>query len=147
MNNPRLRRSPITGKHVSRGLAVRVADAREALQIRRAADWFSATCVPVRDARLHARRRQSPARSERAHAGWLGSPVWIFVVMSLLALFGCTVGPAYHAPNSTLPSSYSELNRSAQTNHAGPVTTNVETLERWWETFHDAKLNSLIHRA
>src|SRR5690348_5197836 len=57
-----------------------------------------------------------------------------------LALAGCTVGPDYHRPDVPMPAHYSTTQPSAQT--APPAD-----LSRWWETFQDPTLDSLVGRA
>ncbi len=59
---------------------------------------------------------------------------------SLLAflLIGCTVGPDYRAPQTSVPDHFGATTR--------PATTHVD-FARWWTTFNDPLLNSLIDRA
>jgi len=65
----------------------------------------------------------------------------VFGLMSLLgALAGCSVGPNYHSPKIALPSEWSEIGPGGTTNRE------VE-LARWWTTFNDPMLDSLIERA
>jgi NodT family efflux transporter outer membrane factor (OMF) lipoprotein len=53
-------------------------------------------------------------------------------------LTGCTVGPDYHIPQVPLPDHFGATTR--------PVTATVD-FARWWTTFDDPLLNSLIDRA
>jgi NodT family efflux transporter outer membrane factor (OMF) lipoprotein len=62
------------------------------------------------------------------------SPSAIFVLL----LTGCTVGPDYHTPQVPLPDHFGATTR--------PVTTTVD-FARWWTTFNDPLLDSLIDRA
>jgi NodT family efflux transporter outer membrane factor (OMF) lipoprotein len=55
-----------------------------------------------------------------------------------LLLIGCTVGPDYHAPQTSVPDRFGATTR--------PATEHVD-FARWWTTFHDPLLNSLIDRA
>ena len=67
------------------------------------------------------------------------------VLLSLAA--GCMVGPNYHSPTPAVPSSYYEINPIGTTNQNSRVIARAEIMERWWTTFQDPELNSLIHRA
>lgn len=59
-----------------------------------------------------------------------------------LWLAGCAVGPDYEAPKPQLPGSYHLLDaQQASKTEPGAVST------RWWQTFNDPQLNSLIDRA
>ena len=57
-----------------------------------------------------------------------------------LLFSGCTVGPDYRAPAIAAPANWSESPA------AGTTTGNAE-MTRWWTTFGDAGLDSLIDRA
>ena len=59
-----------------------------------------------------------------------------------LWLAGCAVGPDYRAPKPQLPGSYHRLDdQQPSKTAAGAVNM------RWWQTFNDPQLNSLIDRA
>ncbi|HCX00470.1 MULTISPECIES: efflux transporter outer membrane subunit [Pantoea] len=59
-----------------------------------------------------------------------------------LWLAGCAVGPDYEAPKPQLPGGYHLLDaQQASKTEPGAVST------RWWQTFNDPQLNSLIDRA
>ncbi|MCG7387659.1 efflux transporter outer membrane subunit [Pantoea sp. ACRSB] len=59
-----------------------------------------------------------------------------------LWLAGCAVGPDYEAPKPQLPGGYHLLDaQQASKTESGAVGT------RWWQTFNDPQLNSLIDRA
>ena len=59
-----------------------------------------------------------------------------------LWLAGCAVGPDYEAPKPQLPGGYHLLDaQQASKTESGTVST------RWWQTFNDPQLNSLIDRA
>ncbi len=60
------------------------------------------------------------------------------VVSLLSTLAGCMVGPDYRAPTPTVPAAWSAP--------AAPTAQAVD-LARWWKTFNDPVLNSLIDRA
>lgn len=70
---------------------------------------------------------------------WLGWPA-LLLASSAAFLSGCTVGPNYHPPETSMPSTYRE--KLADTN--GPDGASVE---QWWRLFHDAELNALIREA
>lgn len=59
-----------------------------------------------------------------------------------LWLAGCAVGPDYDAPKPRLPGSYHLLD-AQQASKTQPGAIN----SRWWQTFNDPQLNSLIDRA
>lgn len=72
----------------------------------------------------------------------------------LLALLagGCSVGPDYKAPESDhTPDAWSSLQGDAQNNAneaaKSKVVASTANLARWWTTFHDSTLDSLIERA
>ena len=59
-----------------------------------------------------------------------------------LGLGGCMVGPDYHKPELTLPSSYPESLAAEQTSAGGePVST------QWWTLFGDPTLNDVVQSA
>jgi NodT family efflux transporter outer membrane factor (OMF) lipoprotein len=64
--------------------------------------------------------------------------------VSLLAaaawISGCTVGPDYHTPPTTLPGSY--ITQLPATRPAPPVD-----LTQWWKSLDDPALNALVDRA
>lgn len=57
--------------------------------------------------------------------------------LSMLLLSGCVVGPDYVAPQTALPAKFSESKAAS----AGAVTLNP-----WWESFRDRRLNDLVHQ-
>ncbi len=63
-----------------------------------------------------------------------------FLLLPLALTGGCAVGPNYQRPAAKTPAQWSEPLAGGETN--GPASVQV-----WWETFHDAELNSLIARA
>ena len=66
--------------------------------------------------------------------------------VSVLAA-GCTVGPNYHPPATTIPSGWVGTATTRPTTQGSlPVEQQVE-LARWWTVFHDPQLESLIDRA
>ena len=66
--------------------------------------------------------------------------------LSLLALAfwlaGCAVGPDYEAPKPQMPGGYHLLD-AQQASKTAPGAVNT----RWWQSFNDPQLNSLIDRA
>ncbi len=62
-----------------------------------------------------------------------------FGLSSLLFLAGCMVGPNYHTPESEMPMSFEESQKSEEVCD--------EDLCQWWEQFEDPLLNSLIEEA
>jgi multidrug efflux system outer membrane protein len=65
--------------------------------------------------------------------------IWLWILyIYLLMILGCTVGPDYHPPQVSVPSSWAtELDR----------TTVAADLVRWWMVFNDPNLTSLVERA
>ncbi|WP_312063722.1 efflux transporter outer membrane subunit [Pantoea septica] len=57
-------------------------------------------------------------------------------------LAGCAVGPDYEVPKPQLPGGY-HLMDAQQASKTAPGAVNT----RWWQTFNDPQLNSLIDRA
>lgn len=57
-------------------------------------------------------------------------------------LAGCAVGPDYEGPKPQLPGGY-HLMDAQQASKTAPGAVNT----RWWQTFNDPQLNSLIDRA
>jgi NodT family efflux transporter outer membrane factor (OMF) lipoprotein len=58
------------------------------------------------------------------------------------ALCGCTVGPDYHTPATTMPAAFTSSSPATQPAAAPPVDITL-----WWKSFDDPELNSLIERA
>src|SRR6201998_1873994 len=65
------------------------------------------------------------------------------ILLTALALSGCTVGPNYHRPAVQTPTAF----------HAPDVTQLTETQNTsfadlpWWQVFHDPQLQDLIRTA
>ena len=55
---------------------------------------------------------------------------------------GCTVGPDYHPPSMSVPPHFTTPGSSAR-----PAEIPAIELKRWWETFNDPVLNTLIEQA
>ena len=67
---------------------------------------------------------------------------WLFAgVLTLLG--GCAVGPNYHAPKVAVPPAFGEANAVPPEKPGAPTTGET----RWWESFKDAELASLVERA
>ncbi len=58
-------------------------------------------------------------------------------------LFGCTLGPNYHTPQSNVPSAYVETAVSTSTQ----VSSGDANLSKWWRQFGDKTLDALVDRA
>ncbi|MGD0786169.1 MAG: efflux transporter outer membrane subunit [Sedimentisphaerales bacterium] len=65
-------------------------------------------------------------------------PLLYVTCFCLLIIAGCMVGPNYHSPQVSVPSSW--------TGSKGQTTSTVD-LVHWWTQFNDPNLNSLITRA
>ncbi|MBU5376938.1 MAG: efflux transporter outer membrane subunit [Pantoea sp.] len=70
----------------------------------------------------------------------LARPISLMTLAFWLA--GCAVGPDYEAPKPQLPGGY-HLMDAQQASKTAPGGVNT----RWWQTFNDPQLNSLIDRA
>ena len=68
--------------------------------------------------------------------------LWILMCLCILILSGCMVGPDFHRPKISSPSAW-----------FGPTpqmrfdTARQAELIRWWTTFNDPTLTSLVERA
>ena len=57
--------------------------------------------------------------------------------LSMLLLSGCVVGPDYQKPETALPAKFSE---------SKATSGESVTLNPWWESFRDKRLNDLVHQ-
>jgi NodT family efflux transporter outer membrane factor (OMF) lipoprotein len=81
----------------------------------------------------------------------MGSSQGLQVIKSVIVCFavafcafaGCEVGPTYRAPKQKMPSTWV----SPPTTQASVTLQKPIEIERWWTTFNDPTLNSLITRA
>jgi multidrug efflux system outer membrane protein len=93
-------------------------------------------------------RGAMPDRQWSRH-GALGAISRLATIMLVWGVAGCTVGPEYTAPKTTLPETWGELSEDALTTAATqPSMPTIEpvSLAEWWTTFHDPTLDSLIER-
>src|SRR5688500_3769963 len=72
-----------------------------------------------------------------------------YTALAALALAGCKVGPNYEAPRVEMPEGRVSPMSSAPVASTQPSVTTVERpdVARWWKTFDDPLLESLILRA
>lgn len=61
----------------------------------------------------------------------------ILLLSMVILISGCVVGPEHQPPQTALPSKFSQSAAEASTH---------STFNRWWESFRDVKLNSLIEQ-
>jgi len=74
-------------------------------------------------------------------------PVSLLTALAIAAaLTGCTVGPDYHTPPTTVPSSFDATEPSTQPATAASTTRPADIAD-WWKSFDDPELDSLIDRA
>ncbi len=66
------------------------------------------------------------------------------IVALLICGSGCTVGPDYVPPSPAMPAGFSEAPRGPA---GAPVVPGAEALRRWWTSFQDPTLDSLVARA
>ncbi|MEI6082882.1 MAG: efflux transporter outer membrane subunit [Verrucomicrobiota bacterium] len=62
------------------------------------------------------------------------------LLLVALLFTGCAVGPDYHPPKTKLPANWTEPT-------TGGTTNSPTKLAKWWKTFNDPELDSLIERA
>src|SRR5206468_5833556 len=74
-------------------------------------------------------------RSEKDSLMHRLAQITLFVSLAFL-LVGCAVGPNYQPPSPKMPETYGQPTTR-------PLTADIA---RWWETFHDPALESLIRR-
>jgi NodT family efflux transporter outer membrane factor (OMF) lipoprotein len=67
---------------------------------------------------------------------------WIFSAVVPLCIAGCTVGPDYKPPAPNMPAHFSATQPASTQPADGSAN-----MERWWESFNDPMLDSLIGRA
>jgi len=77
---------------------------------------------------------------------------FLMILPAIASLAGCMVGPNYRAPEITAPPQFAaatqpSTTRPADTQPSTAPEPAVVDLERWWETFRDPMLNSLIDQA
>ena len=74
---------------------------------------------------------------------------FIFFLGFALGVAGCAVGPDYHRPDYKVPGQFGPATQPATQPSTQPTTqpTVAVDLTRWWESFGDTQLNSLIERA
>jgi NodT family efflux transporter outer membrane factor (OMF) lipoprotein len=63
-----------------------------------------------------------------------------------VVLTGCMVGPDYHTPTTTMPSAFTALPPSTRPTTYLASNSPVD-IARWWRSFDDPELDSLIDRA
>jgi len=67
-------------------------------------------------------------------------PTMVIAAMGLALLAGCAVGPNYHQPNVSTPSSWASPLADGETNSPA-------NLAAWWKNFNDTNLDSLMATA
>src|SRR4051812_38138465 len=73
----------------------------------------------------------------------LNSFVWFPALAAGIA--GCAVGPDYHRPDYKVPEQFGATTQPSTQPTTQPAL--AVDLTRWWESFGDSQLNSLIGRA
>ena len=86
-----------------------------------------------------AESRKGSARVSRAVFGVSPNTTFLFFAAATL-LAGCTVGPDYHEPPANPPAEWASPLRGGETNGVSPDA-------RWWKSFRDPELDSLVARA
>jgi len=67
------------------------------------------------------------------------NPQSAFLLLALLLMVGCAIGPNYHRPAAAVPMQFNDSSDPASTNSLADLP--------WWEIFNDAALTNLIHTA
>jgi NodT family efflux transporter outer membrane factor (OMF) lipoprotein len=76
----------------------------------------------------------------RIHSEWpLGKCVVVPVILAIVAIGGCTVGPKYTRPSAEVPPAFKEAGSDWKV--AEP--TDAMAKGKWWEIYGDSQLNSL----
>lgn len=65
---------------------------------------------------------------------------WLRILLCLLPIGACTVGPDYQRPGTTMPAAWREAEQRGVASHAAD-------LAQWWTVFGDPVLDSLMMRA
>lgn len=89
----------------------------------------------------------SPTRTGTHHASGVGKAFregafFLLMVLTLLSLSACAVGPDFKPPEVSVPGSFSGQAPVS----SGPVSSEAD-LRHWWTVFADPTLTSLIQRA
>ena len=71
---------------------------------------------------------------------------FLSVLVVSITLTGCMVGPDYHQPPTTMPGAFTALQPSTQPATFSANNSPVD-IARWWRSFDDPELDSLIDRA
>ena len=87
-------------------------------------------------------RYRFPPRSPMGFSLLFATPCAIALIIG-----GCTVGPDYRTPATTMPDAWGELGESGAA--TGPATRPISAspVVQWWKTFEDPELNTLVERA
>jgi NodT family efflux transporter outer membrane factor (OMF) lipoprotein len=79
--------------------------------------------------------------SQSNHSAWIAAIPPCLIPFLLAALLpGCVVGPDYHPPQFPAPQQWASPQAGGETNLPADAAA-------WWESFHDAELDSLVVRA
>lgn len=73
--------------------------------------------------------------------------LFVLVVLSAVFLSGCKVGPNYKAPLTKVPATWGETETKPSAENVSTVDAAQVPVTRWWSTFEDPMLDSLVERA
>jgi len=79
-----------------------------------------------------------------------GMPLWrrfLFGAMACLCLAGCMVGPDYRSPDMKMPVNFITSPQDGQKSLENGGNKAVADAVKWWRSFNDQELNSLIDEA
>lgn len=91
-------------------------------------------------------RRPGPERKSQPRKNLCGPGLRWILVLGILWVTGCAVGPDYKPPHASFPSNWQGVADSGQ----APLSTATDepvTLVEWWKSFNDPTLSSLVARA
>jgi multidrug efflux system outer membrane protein len=87
-------------------------------------------------------RRLKKAQPRTNIRGFLG-----LAVLSMMGVAGCTVGPDYKRPATTMPSEWHATTTAPTTQESSVANLQPADLVTWWTGFKDPTLDSLIARS
>lgn len=69
------------------------------------------------------------------------------LLLAVVCLAGCTVGPDFEPPQPDVPGSWSEVREQAPDAVGSRINTRLADIEQWWQVFDDPTLTLLVSQA
>jgi NodT family efflux transporter outer membrane factor (OMF) lipoprotein len=69
------------------------------------------------------------------------------VLVIAAALGGCSAGPNYHTPPTTMPDAFANSPPTTRPVSMAAAATQPVDIKQWWKTFNDPELTALVDRA